>query len=61
MDKKSKNTTDTTVKKMGKKELIVLLLEMKKNDNDWLSVWNYNRLMRGWSVQALNLEIDRLS
>tara|TARA_Y100001937_G_C7108620_1_gene326326 strand:+ start:226 stop:411 length:186 start_codon:yes stop_codon:yes gene_type:complete len=61
MDKKSKNTTDTTTKKMGKKELIVLLLEMKKNDNDWLSVWNYNRLMRGWSVQALNLEIDRLS
>ena len=48
-------------KKMSKKELIVLLLDLKKSDSEWLAVWNYNRLMRGWSVDSLSLEIDRLS
>ena len=54
-------TKDQAKKKMGKKELIVLLLDLKKSDSEWLAVWNYNRLMRGWSVDSLSLEIDRLS
>ena len=54
-------TQDQAKKKMGKKELIVLLLDLKKSDSEWLAVWNYNRLMRGLSVDSLSLEIDRLS
>ena len=54
-------TQDQAKKKMGKKELIVLLLDLKKSDSEWLAVWNYNRLMRGWAVDSLSLEIDRLS
>ena len=54
-------TQDQAKKKMGKKELIVLLLDLKKSDSEWLAVWNYNRLMRVWSVDSLSLEIDRLS
>ena len=54
-------TQDQAKKKMGKKELIVLLLDLKKSDSEWLAVWNYNRLMRGWSVDSLSLEFDRLS
>jgi hypothetical protein len=57
-DPKMKNQAK---KKMSKKELIVLLLDLKKSDSEWLAVWNYNRLMRGWSVDSLALEIDRLS
>lgn len=41
----------------SKKVLIAELLELKKDDKEWNSVYSYNQLMRGLTVAQLSYEI----
>lgn len=46
-------------KTKSKKVLIGELLELKKDNKEWLDTFSYNQLMRGWNIAQLVYEINR--
>lgn len=46
-------------KTKSKKVLIGELLELKKDNKEWLETFSYNQLMRGWNIAQLVYEINR--
>ena len=46
-------------KTKSKKVLIGELLELKKDNKEWLDTFSYNQLMRGWNIAQLVYEIKR--
>ena len=46
-------------KTKSKKVLIGELLELKKDNQEWLDTFSYNQLMRGWNIAQLVYEINR--